>query len=213
MGAPQQQGVEARSPGPLFDELLAARRSIRRYSKLPVSRECVDSLLQAAGTAPSAHNRQPWRFLVIESDKDKQTLARAMGDRLRADRTRDGDPSDAIETDVARSYDRLNGAPVVILICVSMADMDQYPDEKRRRAEHLMATQGTAMATQNLLLAAHAAGLGACWMCAPLFCQELVRISLNLADDWEPQALITIGYPAETKEKTRFSVDTRTKFF
>jgi F420 biosynthesis protein FbiB-like protein len=120
-----------------------------------------------------------------------------MGDRLRADRTRDGDPSDAIEADVARSYDRLNRAPVVILICVSMADMDQYPDEKRRRAERLMATQGTAMATQNLLLAAHAAGLGACWMCAPLFCAETVSSALALADDWEPQALVTLGYPAD----------------
>ena len=197
MGALQHQRTQAPSPGTVFDELLGTRRSIRRYSKLPVSRELVDSLLQAAVTAPSAHNRQPWRFLVLENNKDKQTLAHAMGERLRADRTRDGDPSEVIETDVARSYARLTGAPVVILICISMANMDQYPDEKRRRAERLMAIQGTAMATQNLLLAAHASGLGACWMCAPLFCAETVSSALVLADDWEPQALVTLGYPAD----------------
>ena len=197
MSALQHQGAATRSQELAFYDLLATRRSIRRYSKRPVSRELVDSLLQAAVTAPSAHNRQPWRFLVIECDKDKQTLARAMGERLRADRTRDGDPSDAIEADVARSYARLTGATVVILICISMDDMDQYPDEKRSRAEHMMAAQGTAMATQNLLLAAHASGLGACWMCAPLFCAETVSSALELADDWEPQAIVTLGYPAD----------------
>jgi nitroreductase len=59
------------------------------------------------------------------------------------------------------------------------------------------------MAAQNLLLAAHALDLGACWMCAPLFCPDLVKQTLDLPDDWQPQALLTSGYPAEAKEKTR----------
>ena len=58
-----------------------------------------------------------------------------------------------------------------------------------------MAVQSVAMAVQNLLLAAHAEGLGACWMCAPLFCAEIVCRALDLPADWEPQALITLGYP------------------
>ena len=180
-----------------FADLAAGRRSIRRYSRLPVARELVDSLLETAVTAPSAHNRQPWRFLVIETQAAKENLARSMGERLRADRSRDGDPADAIDADVARSYARLTGAPVVILVCMTMADMDCYADEKRSQAEHLMAAQATAMATQNLLLAAHAAGLGACWMCAPLFCPETVSATLALPSDWEPQAIVTLGYPAD----------------
>jgi len=52
------------------------------------------------------------------------------------------------------------------------------------------------MAVQNLLLAAHAEGLGACWMCAPLFDAEAVRQALDLPADWQPQALITLGRPA-----------------
>ena len=59
-----------------------------------------------------------------------------------------------------------------------------------------MAVQGAAMAVQNLLLAAHAEGVGACWMCAPLFCQEEVGQALGVPAHWQAQALITLGYPA-----------------
>lgn len=180
-----------------FADPVAGRRSIRRYLPLPVARELVDSLLETAVTAASAHNRQPWRFLVIETQAAKENLARSMGEKLRADRQGDGDPADAIDADVARSHSRLTGAPVLILVCMTMADMDCYADEKRNQAERLMAAQGTAMAAQNLLLAAHAAGLGACWMCAPLFCPEAVSAAVALPSDWEPQAIVTLGYPAD----------------
>ncbi|MEQ1880640.1 MAG: nitroreductase family protein [Burkholderiales bacterium] len=180
-----------------FADLAAARRSIRRYLPIPIARELIDSLLETAVTAASAHNRQPWRFPVIETTAAKEKLARAMGERLREDRSRDGDSAEAIDADVARSYARLTGAPVLIVICMSMIDMDRYADDKRNQAERLMATQGAAMAAQNLLLAAHAAGLGACWMCAPLFCQGTVASTLGLPSDWEPQAIITLGYPAD----------------
>ena len=72
-----------------------------------------------------------------------------------------------------------------------------------------MAAQSVAMAGQNVLLAAHALGLGACWLCAPLFCPEVVRETLALPLDWQPQGLITAGYPAEAKEKTRAPLETR----
>jgi coenzyme F420-0:L-glutamate ligase/coenzyme F420-1:gamma-L-glutamate ligase len=62
----------------------------------------------------------------------------------------------------------------------------------------LMAVQSTAMATQNLLLAAHAEGLGACWMCAPLFCPDRVAEALRLPKGWDPQALVTLGRPANS---------------
>ena len=51
-----------------------------------------------------------------------------------------------------------------------------------------MAVQSTAMAVQNMLLLAHAEGLAACWMCAPLFCPDTVRAALDLPADWQPQA-------------------------
>ena len=177
--------------------LLRERRSIRRYVDRPVERALVERLLEAAAWAPSAHNRQPWRFAVIEDGATKERLAEAMNAALRADLAADGLPPDQIETQAARRRARLARAPLLILLCLSMADMDCYPDAKRQRAEWTMATQSLALAGQNLLLAAHAEGLGACWLCAPLFCPEVVRASLGLPADWEPQAFISLGWPDE----------------
>jgi len=177
-------------------EMIAERRSIRRYQDAPIADGLLDRLLEAACWAPSAHNRQPWRFAVLRAAAPKDRLARAMGARLARDRARDGDDPAAIARDVARSHARITGAPVVIAVCLTLADMDRYPDPARADAERVMAIQSTAMAVQNLLLAATAEGLGACWMCAPLFCPDSVRAALALPADWEPQALVTMGRPA-----------------
>jgi F420 biosynthesis protein FbiB-like protein len=192
--------------------LLRSRRSIRRYRADPIPRAAIDQLLEAATWAPSAHNRQPWRFAVITALEVKERLASAMGVRLRADRMRDGDSPDAIERDARRSHARIVNAPVVIVACLSMRDMDRYPDERRASAERTMAAQSVAMAAQNLLLTAHALELGACWLCAPLFCPETVSEALALPVDWEAQALITLGYPADTG-KPRGREDVRSKTF
>jgi nitroreductase len=90
-----------------------------------------------------------------------------------------------------------------------MEEMDVYPDEQRNQAEWIMAVQSVALACQNLLLAAHYYGLGACWMCAPLFAPQLVRHVLQLSPTWQPQALITLGYPAEEKSKERAPLASR----
>jgi F420 biosynthesis protein FbiB-like protein len=193
-------------------DAIRARRSIRHYLDKAVPRELVEQVLDAARWAPSAHNRQPWRFAVIQSAELKQTLASAMGQKLRADLERDGMAPELIEKDATRSYQRITSAPVLIVVCVTMHDMDSYTDARRSHAESLMASQSVAMATQNLLLAAHALGLGACWMCAPLFVPDTVREILKLDTDWEPQALITLGYPAEQKTKTRVALDAQTIF-
>ena len=183
------------SPAEIFHRLVADRRSIRRYEASAVPTETLDRILTAARWAPSAHNRQPWRFAILTAFNWKDRLARAMGDRLRRDRLADGDPIAAIDQDVARSHARITGAPAAIVVALDMADMDRYPDD-RRRAEHTMAVQSAAMAVQNLLLAAHAEGLGACWMCAPLFCPDAVGEALALPTGWEPQAIVTLGWPA-----------------
>lgn len=185
------------------------RRSLRRYLPQPVPVEVIKDILTAAIWAPSAHNRQPWRFTVIQSSAQKELLARNMGTKLRADLEKDSVPEHVIEKDVQRSYSRLTSAPVLILLSLSMQDMDTYPDEKRNHHEQVMAIQSTAMAGQNILLAAHSLGLGACWMCAPLFVPHLVRETLDLPEDWQPQGLIAMGYPAQVREKTREPLETR----
>lgn len=182
---------------PDFDAVIEGRRSVRRFLPDAVSDAVIIRLIKAAARAPSAHNRQPWRFRIVRDPVEKARLAAAMGARLQADRERDGDDPESIRQDVARSSARINGAPALIAVCLTLEDMDTYPDEHRGNAEYLMAVQSTAMATQNLLLKAHAEGLGACWMCAPLFCAETVREALALPPSWQPQGLILLGRAAE----------------
>lgn len=198
-----------------MNELLAAifaRRSIRRYRPDPIPADVVEQMLEAANWAPSAHNRQPWRFVVIRQQPTKERLALAMGAKLRADLQADGLSLEAIERDAGRSYRRLTSAPLLILVCLTMAEMDRYADAERQRNEWIMAVQSAAMAGQNLLLAAHGSGLGACWLCAPLFAADVVRETLALPADWQPQGLITAGWPAETRAKTREPLETRVRF-
>ena len=101
-----------------------------------------------------------------------------------------------IDRDVTRSRERITSAPVVIIVCAVIDRFDPL--------EKIMAIQSVAASIQNLLLAAHEAGLGACWMAAPLYCPAVVREVLQLPDDWDAQALITLGYPADAgKPKPR----------
>jgi F420 biosynthesis protein FbiB-like protein len=199
------RSLMAKNPPSLSNPELAAhidgRRSVRRYGPSSISRDLVERLLTAAGTAPSAHNKQPWRFVVLDTFEGRHTLAQAMGHKLRRDRTADGDAFDVVEADVDRSYQRITQAPLAIVLCVDMRDMDQYPDQARKDAEYLMAVQSTAMAAQNLLLAARVEGLGACIMCAPLFCPDVVIESLQLPPQWRAQMLVTIGEPAAPGKK------------
>jgi coenzyme F420-0:L-glutamate ligase / coenzyme F420-1:gamma-L-glutamate ligase len=180
----------------MTDQATHPRRSIRRYVSRPVSSDVIDRLLEAATQAPSAHNRQPWRFAVISNPLVKAQLADRMGERLKTDRLRAADRVEEIDRDITRSQARLTSAPTLIIVCVSINNPDHY--------ERIMAIQSVAAAIQSLLVAAHEAGLGACWMAAPLYCPDVVRDVLHLPDDWEAQALVTIGYPADDgKPKAR----------
>ncbi|MEZ4735170.1 MAG: nitroreductase family protein [Caldilineaceae bacterium] len=197
------------TPAVDFWALLQGRRSIRRYLARAVPPEILEKLLQAAIWAPSAHNRQPWRFCVVTSAETKLALSQRMGTQWRQELSADGADPAVMERRVAISHARLTGAAALIIASVSMEEMDHYPDARRNEAEWTMAVQSVALACQNLLLAAHYYGLGACWMCAPLFVPELVREVLQLPDAWIPQALITVGYPAEEKTKARVPVAER----
>jgi coenzyme F420-0:L-glutamate ligase/coenzyme F420-1:gamma-L-glutamate ligase len=150
----------------------------------------------AATHAPSAHNRQPWRWIVIREHEEKHMLAMSMGEKLARARTADGDDPEEIQRDVERSINRISQSPVALLLCLTMEEMDRYPDAERNQAEFLTAVQSVAMAGQNLMLAAHVEGLGTCWMCAPLFSPEAVRSVLEFPQEWIPQGMILLGYPS-----------------
>jgi F420 biosynthesis protein FbiB-like protein len=180
-----------------FEALARSRRSIRGFAPDPVPRETIFRLLEIACQAPSAHNRQPWRFVVLERGDRRDRLLEALGRRFLAAMEADGVTRPEAEMRLERSQQRLRDAPWLVLLCLTTREMDVYPDDERSQAEHTMAVQSAALAGGHLLLAAHAEGLASCWMCAPLFAPDTVREELALPMDWEPQAAILLGIPAE----------------
>ena len=132
---------------------------------------------------------------MITSPAVKLRLAEAMAPDFERDLLRDGIPPEKIQAQIKRSRDRIISAPVAVVLCLDMSEMDVYPDEKRQQAERTMAVQSVAAAGLQLLLAAHAEGLGGVWVCSPLFTQEVIRKTLDLSEKWEPQAMFYLGYP------------------
>jgi len=177
--------------------LIKSRRSIKTYLPREVPEEIICRILEAARWAPSAHNAQPWRFATLREPKIRRKLAEAMANAWADDMTADGVPPSVCKRLAKDSAERFSNAPVVIVASITMEDMDKYPDDRRRKIEHTMATQSLAASIQNVLLAAHSEGLGSCWFCAPLFCQDITRRVLSAPADIEPQALITLGYPSD----------------
>ena len=190
-------GVAVPELADTLDAVLRGRRSIRSYEDRPVPADLLERVLDAARHAPSPHHSVPWRFAVLVGSEAKARLAEAMGERWRADLTGDGVPADQIEAEVAKSHRRLTRAPVVLVGCLYLDPLDEYPDPARRRAEELMAAHSLGTALQNVMLAAHANGLASCWMCAPVFCPEVVRDAVGLDRALIPHALITLGYAAK----------------
>jgi coenzyme F420-0:L-glutamate ligase/coenzyme F420-1:gamma-L-glutamate ligase len=194
--------LDAPPPEPLpaerlaFPGIIRGRRSVRAYADRPVPRALVEACLEAAGWAPSPHGRQPWRFALITRPAVKQRLAEAMGAEWQRNLAMDGQPAAVVETRLRKSRERLMNAPVLVLVCLYLADLDAYPDVGRQAAEQTMAVQSLGAAVQNLLLTAYHLGLDGGWMCAPLFCPSVVAAALGLDPALIPHALITLGYAA-----------------
>lgn len=120
-----------------------------------------------------------------------------MAEEFQRDLEKDSLAPEEIAKKVAKSKERITGAPVVVILCVDMSEMDNYPDDRRKKAEYIIGIQSAANAGMQLLLAAHAEGLGSVWICSPMFAQETVQEALNISKMWEPQAMFLLGYPLE----------------
>jgi len=181
--------------------LLRGRRSVRKFRDRPVPRELIEQILEAARWAPSPHGRQPWRFIVLTRPELKNLLADRMGETWRRNLQMDGQDSGVVNLRLDKSRQRILNAPVIILPCLYLEDLDRYPDERRQADETTMAIQSIGAAIQNMLLMAYDLGLDAGWMCAPLFCPEIVCDALNLDTRLIPQAMITVGYAAADPQR------------
>jgi len=181
--------------------LLQSRRSVRKYQARHVSRALIEQILEAARWAPSPHGRQPWRFAVLTRQEAKTQLAGHMGNIWRQNLEMDGQDAEIVNIRMEKSRQRIQNAPVIIIPCLYLEDLDHYPDERRQADEKTMAIQSIGAAIQNMLLMAYDLGLDSGWMCAPLFCPEVVCEALNLDPDLIPQALITVGYAAADPQR------------
>lgn len=180
---------------------IKSRRTTRIYADRPVPDELVDKVLEAALSAPSAHNSQPWVFFVVRGAEFRSRLVGEMISEWERVMVLDGRPRGLIEATKAKFTARFNSAPVLIVACVNHRALyyDRYSDEYRKSLEGILGHHSLAAAIENMLLAAHALGLGACWYSAPLFCQQRVRDALGIGGELEPAALITLGYPAKAR--------------
>jgi F420 biosynthesis protein FbiB-like protein len=177
-----------------LETVIRGRRSVRHFRGDPVPRELILRAIEAAGWAPSPHGTQPWRFSIVESIARREALADAMAETWREQLALDGQDREIVELRLAKSRERMLSASLLIIPSLYLGDADEYPDPERQEAEELMAVQSIGSAIQNLLLSLYASGLDAGWMCAPLFCPDVVRESLGLPEGLIPQAMIPIGY-------------------
>jgi F420 biosynthesis protein FbiB-like protein len=191
-----------------FDEIIQGRRSVRKLRSDPVPHDLIEQVIEAARWAPSPHGRMPWRFAVLTQAAPKQRLADAMAHEWQHQLNLDGQAPDVITTRLRKSQERILTAPVLIVPCLFLDDLDVYPDADRQAAEQIMATQSLGASIQNMLLKAYALGLDAGWMCAPLFCPQLVASTLRLDPALIPHALIPLGYAAaDPKRRERLPLD------
>lgn len=149
-------------------ETILSRRSIRKYTTEPVPEKTVKAILEAAMSAPSAGNQQPWHFIVIHD--------RAILDEI---------------PKIHPYSQSLKTASLAILVCGDL-ELEQHKD---------FWVQDCAAATENILLAVHALGLGAVWLGIYPRAERVsgVRKLLKIPDHVIPLAVIAIGYPAEEK--------------
>ncbi len=150
-------------------DAIRTRHSVRAYRPDRIPAKTVDELVELANLAPSAGNLQGRDFVAVRDEPVREALDRAAGDQ-----------------------EFVAQAPLVIVVCANLA---RTATKYGRRGRELYAIQDAAAATENLLLAAHGAGLGACWVGA--FAEEAVRKILRLPADVRPVAIVPIGYPAE----------------
>jgi nitroreductase len=167
-------------------EAIRKRRSVRAYEPKPVPRDLLQSVIDAGNEAPSAMNSQPWRFVVVEDGSAKKTLLRAALPQAKkiTELVKDADPEryEAIKKRYAELPDPVYySAPAVIFVIGS-----------GRYAAH-----SCPLACENMMLAAHALGLGSCWVGfgAMVTDDPEVRRLLDLKDDEAIFGPILLGYP------------------
>jgi len=175
---------------------LRTRRSVREFADTPVARELVEQLIDAAAWAPSAGNRQDWYFSIVGSPDVKAAMASAVRRKWQQITAENQDLGFAQElANYTVSFADFDQAPVVIAVSAAKPNSAQ----RRLLGEYAGPTAGSfasaAMAAENLMVAAHALGLGTCCMTGALAASEELCQILGLSGRREVVCLVALGYP------------------
>ena len=171
-----------------FFDVARRQRAHRDFASAPVGDDVVERVLEYATYAPSAENSQPWVFVVVRDDATRAAIAdlaeRAWAAGAKAFSEGRIDAKLLAEVDHGIAGGGFRTAPVVIVVC---ADLGRC----------LPATVGSSIfpATQNLLLAAGALGLGSALTTLGAVAGSELREVLALPESVVPQAIVPLGYP------------------
>ncbi|HOV50413.1 MAG TPA: nitroreductase family protein [Candidatus Cryosericum sp.] len=188
-------------------QAIASRRSIRKFTDQPVPEEALRSILTAATLAPSAKNRQPWRFVVVTGEEKRAQMIRLMRAGIDDAKAQGLQTGTAIMT--ARVMER---APVTIFVFNPLAaDLDS-PRATEQRALDLFDTESVGAAVENMILAAQELGLGTLWM-GDIW-SAYRHLSAWLGEPGLLAAAVAVGYPAEQPAaRPRKSLDEVVRWF
>ncbi len=166
-------------------EAIETRQSIGRVKQDPVPRDLIERILESAVHAPNHRITEPWRFHVF-TDKGRGELARVRAEIARRQAEAEGEDEELAAGRISRERKKAFRAPVVIAV-VCEAGRDEI--------ETLENYAACAAAVQNMLLAAHALGLGAMWRTGPVAYHDLMREFLGLEEGDTVVAHLYIGRP------------------
>lgn len=167
-----------------LEEAIRGRRSVGRVKQDPISREQIEEVLKAGSWAPSHHGTEPWRFFVM-TGKGRQVLADAYADI--ASDAAGQITREELEGLRVKQASKAFRAPVVIAVAVSPSDAKGVIRVEEFAAAHA--------AVQNMLLTAHALGLGAIWRSGEPMYQPRMKQAFKLTDKEEMVGLLYMGIP------------------
>ena len=188
---------ESRRRVAAFRDLLSRRRSVRDFAPDPVPTDLIDAAIEAAATAPSGANRQPWRFVVVRDASMKRRIREAAEEEEREFYERRATPDwladlAPLGTDWRKPF--LETAPALVVVFALDWEREERPDGTAARHKNYYVQESVGIAVGLLLAALHAAGL-ATLTHTPSPMGFLGRI-LERPRNERPYVLIPVGHPA-----------------
>ena len=185
-----------------FENILRSRRSYKfEFSDRKVNKALIKESIELARWAPSAHNGQLWRYIIMEQGNLRENLIEDMNNKLKNDLLVDGRSEDFIHKKIEKTKINFLSSPYLILLCLDTKELEKYSDSEREKNEYIMGVQSVSASATYLLLAFEIKRLAACWYCAPLFATDIIKNALNLPASYTPMAFFTVGYSTRESPK------------